>query len=241
MVKFKAHYPDHRDLPVAGVKKLNYAEGLFTVGVFKVGKDWQGKPEYEIEIVHPDGGVGMTTKKFSSVEEAIAGGKVYAIAALDKAREKLVTSLRKKSSKKKQQEPKHSLVAGDKHVSGYEKGDRLTGFQGDQIDKWRRSTSQKSWYLSETDQQYYTQVYSKELRQLDRHGDRVHRYLAGVSMGEGMLFRGETSTAWKTHEEAEEAANAIAEYWVKVDEEDAEKFAEEQRLENAEEMADTQD
>lgn len=144
-------------------------------------------------------------------------------------------------AKKKKKEPVHSLVSGDKHIGGYQKGDYLTGFNGEQIDRWRLSSSKKSWYLSETDTQYYTQVYYKELHQLNKYGDYVRRYLAGVSMGEGMLFRGETSVEWKTREDADEAAEAIAEYWVKVDEADAEKFAEEQRLEEQEEMADNQD
>jgi len=134
---------------------------------------------------------------------------------------------------KRKAAPKHSLVAGDKGLTGYMKGSRLTDWHSKDLG-WRTFSEDKSHYLSETDQKYYTVVLEKELKTMGRDGLFKKRYAAGVSMGDGMLFRGETSTSWDL-EEAQEAANQIAEYWAEVDYEDALKDQEEQRQEFEEE------
>jgi hypothetical protein len=76
MPKFEASYPDHYDMKVAKVEVFKNKLGSFSIGVFAGGKDWQGKTGYEIEVKYPDTAGNMTTtKKFSSIAEAVAYGK----------------------------------------------------------------------------------------------------------------------------------------------------------------------
>jgi len=55
--------------------------------------------------------------------------------------------------------------------------------------------------------------------------------VAGYSLGEGMLFRGELCYA---NEDAEGRARAVAEYWIDRDAEDEQQFDYEQSLAGAE-------
>lgn len=75
MTKFKTEFPDHHGAKVAKVESVKNKLGTFTIGVLAVGKDWHGKTEYEIEVKYPGEGNGTSTKKFSSISEAVAYAK----------------------------------------------------------------------------------------------------------------------------------------------------------------------
>jgi hypothetical protein len=75
-LKFTAEYPDHYGKKVAKVEQVKNKLGMFKIGVFVTGKDWQQKTEYQIEVEYPgDGGNMTSTRKFSSVPEAITYAK----------------------------------------------------------------------------------------------------------------------------------------------------------------------
>jgi hypothetical protein len=134
---------------------------------------------------------------------------------------------------KKKKAPEHRPMAGDKHVTGYMKGQWLTDWHSKNLG-WKLHREISSFRNTETDQEYEVVVLVKELKKMSPSGFFVQRYTAGVSMGEGMLFRGETCTEW-TEEDAIDAAKSIGEYWMDIDQQDYEKDQEEQRREFEEE------
>ena len=130
---------------------------------------------------------------------------------------------------KKQKTPTHRPVAGDKPLTGYMKGQWLTDWHGKNLG-WKLEREVASYRNSESDQEYEVIVLAKELKKMSPSGFFVKRYAAGVSMGDGMLFRGETCVEW-IEEDAVDAAKSIGEYWMDLDQEDYEKDQREQREE----------
>lgn len=103
------------------------------------------------------------------------------------------------------------------HVTAYDRGDGdLATWPGAVILSGRRSVVRT----------YRTDEHGETQAVVIRFGS-AGRAIAGYSLGVGMLFRGELCYA---HEDAERRAVAVAEHWLGVDAEDAERFAEELAL-----------
>lgn len=121
-----ARFPDHYDLPLSKTAKVKTTDGTFTINVFNVGQDWQGKAEYEFEVIYPDPEMyGTTTKKFSSISDAVARATKDIHEEIAKgARERAEA---KKSPERKNLEKLGKEVAFFKENAGYVVGQRAEG------------------------------------------------------------------------------------------------------------------
>lgn len=103
----EARFPSHYDMPVTKVDKVKTTVGEFKTVVFNAGKDWRGKNEYEIEILYPNSDeCGTTTKKFSSVPEAIS----YGLRAVKEAVQRKADEAKPKKKKKKTKKTPHEVA-----------------------------------------------------------------------------------------------------------------------------------
>lgn len=116
-------------------------------------------------------------------------------------------------------------VVQGKHVTGYQRGNVLTTWQG--------RTMVESRFL-EFDEYYCAGEFGDKCRAVAWLLTNK-RAIVGLSLGDGMLFRGELVTQIESREELQSAAENEALYWLRIDADDYERDQFEQLQESVDE------